>query len=200
MKFKPIIPIPKNVRITEEFIKRNREQLEKTMKIFLLYPDIFLDYITPAESNFKLYFYQRIFLRAVMRFRYSYITAPRAFSKSFLSILAYYLRCMFLSNSRVFICSPGKGQGAQIIQEKLNEIWRYWPLLKNELVKCNMGKDYVTCVFKNGSVFDVNPMASFQGKPSMKNSLNCWNLRTTSVPSIGCESRNKQKAWRKVRA
>ena len=43
----------------------------------------------------------------------------------------------------------------QIIQEKLNEIWRTWPLLKEELVKANIGKDYVTLVFKNGSVFDV---------------------------------------------
>lgn len=59
-KFKPIIDIPKNVKITEEFIKNNREQVEKTMKYFLLYPDLYLDIITPSYSNFKLFFYQRI--------------------------------------------------------------------------------------------------------------------------------------------
>lgn len=39
-KFKPVIDIPKNVKITEEFIKENREEVEKTMKYFLLYPDL----------------------------------------------------------------------------------------------------------------------------------------------------------------
>lgn len=59
-KFKPVIDIPKNVKITEEFIKENREEVEKTMKYFLLYPDLYLDMITPSYSNFKLFFYQRI--------------------------------------------------------------------------------------------------------------------------------------------
>lgn len=155
MIFKPEIPIPKNVKLTEQFINDNRKDIEKVLHLLLIYPDIFLDYIKPAYSNFKLFFYQRIVLRAAIRFRYLYITAPRAFSKSFLSILAGYLRCMFLPGEKFFIVAPGKMQGAQIIQEKLNEIWRTWPLLKEELVKANIGKDYVTLVFKNGSVFDV---------------------------------------------
>ena len=82
-----------------------------------------MDMITPSYSNFQLYFYQRIFLRACMRYRYHYCVAPRAFSKSFISILAGYLRCMFLPNSKYFICAPGKEQGAKIAKEKFDEIF-----------------------------------------------------------------------------
>ena len=63
---------------------------------------------------------------------------------------------------KVFICAPNKSQGAQIAKEKLTEIFRYWPLLRKEVVggevsdtPGNYGKDYVSLKFRNGSVFDV---------------------------------------------
>lgn len=95
-KFKPSVEIPKNVKLTEEYVEQNREHIIDMMELFLNYPDILLDMITPSYSNFQLFFYQRIFLRASIRYRYHYCVAPRAFSKSFISILAGYLRCMFL--------------------------------------------------------------------------------------------------------
>ena len=62
---------------------------------FSVYPDLYLDLIKPTNSGFHFYFYQRIFLRACLRYKYVYTTAPRAFSKSFISILAIYLICIF---------------------------------------------------------------------------------------------------------
>ena len=38
----------------------------------------------------------------------------RAFSKSFISILAMFLQCVFIPGTRRFICAPNKKQGAQI--------------------------------------------------------------------------------------
>ena len=154
-KFKPSVEIPKNVKLTEEYVESHRENIIDMMEWFLNYPDIYIDMITPSYSNFQLYFYQRIFLRACMRYRYHYCVAPRAFSKSFISILAGYLRCMFLPNSKYFICAPGKEQGAKIAKEKFDELFQKFPMLKNEYVKYNASKDYVTIVFKNDSVFDV---------------------------------------------
>ena len=52
-------------------------------------------------------------------------------------------------------------EGAKIAKEKLDEIFVKFPLLQKEYIKYNASKDYVTIVFKNGSVFDVNLMASF---------------------------------------
>lgn len=128
---------------------------------FAAYPDVYLDMITPKNSNFQLFPYQRIFLRAAMRYTTIFITAARATSKTFLSILAKYLQCMFVPNHVGSIVAPTKGQAAQIARQKIQEIWRIWPLLKNELevyngeAHANFGKDYVTCYFKNGSTLSI---------------------------------------------
>ena len=155
MGFQPQVEIPKNSHVTERWIERNYEKVKDFLQWCLLYPDCFLDMITPKNTQFKLFFYQRIALRAMIRFRYVYIDAPRAFSKSYIAILAGYLRCMFLPGEKFFICAPGKEQGAKIAQEKLKELWTIFPFLEKELIKKNMSKDYVTLVFKNGSIFDV---------------------------------------------
>lgn len=156
------VALDKGVVLTEDFLNDSRELFEKYGNLFTVYPDIFLDLITPEEEEFKLFFYQRIFLRAVMRFRLVYVTACRAWSKSFLTILGLFLQCVFIPNRKVFICAPNKSQGAQIAKEKIQEIYRHWPLLRKEVKGCelsdtpgNFGKDYVTIKFKNGSIFDV---------------------------------------------
>jgi hypothetical protein len=103
--------IEKNVVLTKDNVQLNRELLEKYVQYFSAYPDIFLDLITPSESDFHLFFYQRIFLRACMRFKFHHCTASRAYSKSFLSILAGILRCIFLPGTKGAIVAPGANQG-----------------------------------------------------------------------------------------
>ena len=89
------IPIDKGVVLTEAKILKNRVLYEKYCSFFTAYPDLYLDLIKPADSNFQLFFYQRIFLRACLRYRKIYVCAPRAFSKTFISILALLLKCIF---------------------------------------------------------------------------------------------------------
>ncbi|MCI1763647.1 DNA-packaging protein [Heyndrickxia oleronia] len=119
------------------------------------YPDIFIDMVTPKDSKFKLFFYQRIFLRICMRYRYVYATFTRAFSKSFLSILALYLKCIFFPGIKLFICSGGKEQAANIAKEKIEELWDLFPILHREIKYHQFTKDYVKLVFQNGSKLDI---------------------------------------------
>lgn len=156
------VEIEKGIVLNEAYLEDNEKNLGDMFSIFTAYPDIFLDLITPENETIKLFFYQRIFLRAAMRFKTVYVTACRAWSKSFLTILALFLQCVFIPGRKVFICAPNKSQGAQIAKEKLSEIFRNWPLLRKEVIggeisECpgNYGKDYVTLKFRNGSVFDV---------------------------------------------
>ena len=149
------IKIDKGVILTEERIDRYYDLYTKYINFFTVYPDLFIDLITPKDSQWSLFPYQRIFLRACMRYRYHYCTAPRAFAKSFLSILALYLRCIFLPRSKVFICAPGKEQGTKIAIEKLTEIWDTFPLLEKEIISKNFTTDMVRLTFRNGSVFDI---------------------------------------------
>lgn len=154
--------IDKGVILNEYYLEENLKNIGDAMSIFTAYPDVYLDLIKPQDSSFTLFFYQRITLRALMRFKDIYVTAPRAFSKSFITILAMILQCIFIPGTKRFICAPNKTQAAQIAKEKIVEIYDRWPLLRKEVIggeisdtPGNFGKDYVTLKFRNGSQFDV---------------------------------------------
>lgn len=149
------IELEKGVVLTPSFLERNEDLIADYMQTWSAYPDIYLDLITPEDSNFTLFPYQRIFLRACMRYTNIFITAARATSKTFLSILAKYLQCMFLPNHVGSIVAPNKQQASKITKQKIEEIWRLWPLLEKEIDKANFGKDYVDLFFKSGSRLSV---------------------------------------------
>lgn len=125
------------------------------------YPDMFVDFLKTEENpeNFSLFFYQRVFLRAAMRHRYTYATFPRAFSKSFLSILILMLRCVLYPNSHLFVTTGGKEQAAGIAKEKIEEICKLIPGLKKEINwergQTKTSKDNIEIIFKNGSKLDI---------------------------------------------
>ena len=93
-----------------------------------------------------------------MRYKYVYMTFPRAYSKSFLSVMVLMCRCILYPRSKLFVTSGGKEQAAGIIKEKVQEICTLVPAFDRELDrrpgKTREGKDYVCYVFKNGSYFD----------------------------------------------
>ena len=110
------------------------------------------------ENGLKFFFYQRVFLRVAMRYKYVYAVFPRAYSKSFLSILVLMCRCILYPRVKLFVSSGGKEQSAGIVKEKVNELCTLVPALDRELDrrpgKTREGKDYVCYQFKNGSFFD----------------------------------------------
>lgn len=158
------VVLEKGVKLNEEYLTDNFQQVCDMLDYFIDYPDMFIDLITPEEDGFHLFFYQRIFLRAIMRYKTVFVTAPRAWSKSFLIILGMILQCIFIPGRKCFICAPGKSQGSKIAREKIVEIYTHWPLIRNE-VKLPKGcdpefpgkfsSDEVKLEFKNGSVLDV---------------------------------------------
>ncbi len=156
------IEIDKGAVLTTPYLEAHEDLFRKYADFFTAYPDLFLDLIKPEGSSFTLFFYQRIVLRAIMRFKEVFVVACRAFSKSFLTIIAMFLQCVFIPGTKRFICAPNKNQSAQIAKEKIFEIYNNWPLLRREIVggditdtPGNFGKDYVTLKFRNGSQFDV---------------------------------------------
>ena len=117
------------------------------------YPDMFIDFMAGENSTFKLYFYQRVFLRAAMRHKYIYAVFPRAYSKSFLSMMILMLRCILYPNSHLFVTTGGKEQAASITIAKIEEICKLIPALNNELDwsrgASKKSKDDVNYIFKN---------------------------------------------------
>ena len=134
-------------------------EVRKTIAFYREYPDLFIDDIKGPDCNFRFYFYQRIFLRIVMRHRKVYATFPRAYSKSFLSMMALMLRCILYPGCELFITTGGKEQAASITVAKIDEICRLIPALNNEINwdrgVSKKSKDSVEYVFKCGSKINI---------------------------------------------
>ena len=150
----------KKVGLSEERIKAQLPIIRQYVAYWREYPDMFVEFLCGNNPNkFHLYFYQRVFLRAVMRHRYAYATFPRAYSKSFLSVLVLMLRCILYPGSHLFVTTGGKEQAAGILKEKQEELCKLIPGLQNELDlsrgKTKTSKDNIELLFKNGSVLDI---------------------------------------------
>ena len=159
------IAIEKGVVLTKEFLDSNQELFTKYLNYWILYPDLFLDTIQDSEDakNFHLMPFQRIALRASMRYRYHSWTATRATSKSFTAYLSSVVRASLLPRSTIMIASDVKGTVIKIAEAKFEEIFRHWPLLQKELAtRQEDGKtgiksstNYYELKFKNGSTITV---------------------------------------------
>ena len=164
----------KKIGLSEERINAIKPELRQYIAYWREYPDMFIDFLQDGgddtrERKLKFYFYQRVFLRAAMRYKYVYMVFPRAYSKSFLSVMVLMCRCVLYPRSKLFVTSGGKEQAAGIIKEKVDEICNLVPAFNRELDlrpgKTRQSKDYCIFMFKNGSYFDnIAARESSRGK------------------------------------
>ena len=75
----------KKIGISQERIEEIKPQLREYVSFWREYPDLFIDFMQTGgdpekekDLTFRLFFYQRVFLRAAMRFKYVYAVYPRA--------------------------------------------------------------------------------------------------------------------------
>ena len=111
----------KKIGLSEERVNSILPTARKYIAFWREYPDLFVDFMVRGnrqevkEGEFNFFFYQRVFLRSVMRYQYVYATFPRAYSKSFLSVMALMIRCILFPDSHLFVTSGGTEQGASIL-------------------------------------------------------------------------------------
>ena len=161
----------KKVGLSEERVNAIIPVARQYVSYWREYPDMFVDYLLEMGNpqDFKFFFYQRVFLRIAMRHQYVYAVFPRAYSKSFLSMMVLMIRCILYPKCKLFVTSGGKEQAAGIMKEKVQEICALIPAFEKEIdwrrgVTLE-GKDYAKYVFKNGSYFDnIAARESSRGK------------------------------------
>lgn len=73
----------KKIGISIERLQPVMPALRKYIAFFRWYPDIFVDFMSTGfdktiKSTFSLFFYQRVFLRVAIRYKYVYAVFPRA--------------------------------------------------------------------------------------------------------------------------
>lgn len=100
------------IGISEERIEAVKPALRQYFALWREYPDLFVDFLQRGRDyekklSFNLFFYQRVFLRIAMRYKYVYAVYPRAYSKSFLSVLVLMLRAIFYPRCNLFTAAGG---------------------------------------------------------------------------------------------
>lgn len=96
--------------ITRERVEEDVANLQQVISYWRYYPDKFIDFLCALnpKNTFRFFFYQRVYLRAVMRHKYCYCVFPRAYSKSFLAIMSLIIKCILYPGCRIFVVSGGK--------------------------------------------------------------------------------------------
>lgn len=152
------------IGLSEERVRAIIPEGRKAIAYWREYPDMYVDFMcgkwreNPPKETLTLYYYQRVFLRIAMRYKYVYAVFPRAYSKSFLSVLILMIRATLYTGAKLFVTSGGKEQASGILKEKVQEICQLAPGFAAEIDwgrgKTLEGKDYCKYIFKNGSFID----------------------------------------------
>lgn len=152
------------IGLSEERVTAIIPEGRKAIAYWREYPDMYVDFMcgkwreNPPKETLTLYYYQRVFLRIAMRYKYVYAVFPRAYSKSFLSVLILMIRATLYTGAKLFVTSGGKEQASGILKEKVQEICQLAPGFAAEIDwgrgKTLEGKDYCKYIFKNGSFID----------------------------------------------
>lgn len=135
-----------------------QETFTDMVSFFRKYPDYFLDYIRVETTMYQLTPFQRVMLRSFFRFKKVGIVGSRGISKTWSNLLGKYLRCVLYPNSHEAVALPTKEQSAKVAKEKIEEYWRDYPLLQNEVSQARFQRDYIQIKFKNGSTLDTLTM------------------------------------------
>lgn len=130
------------------------------------YPDKFLDLIKPEKGGINLDLDQRVYLRSMMRFISLYGVFPRGYGKTFLEILASILACIFFPEITIALTAQTKENASELLEDKYNEIMRFYPLLKNEVVKANFAKGKAEIFFRSGAI--LNNLANAQSSKGQR--------------------------------
>ena len=155
MQMRDGVFIEKGITLTSDYLDRNQDLFTKYLNLWILYPDLLLDIIQDQQDaqHFHLMPFQRIELRAAMRYRYTFWTATRATSKSFTAYLSALIRAILLPRSTIMIASDVKGTVIKIAEAKFEEIFRHWPLLKKELA--TRAEDGKTGIKSSGNYYEI---------------------------------------------
>ena len=133
----------------------NMDKYEELANIWLWYPDLALDLMSPKEGGIKLHSDQRIFMRCGARFFSEYGCFPRGWGKTFAEVATMVVTAIRYPNIEIGLTAQTKENAASLLKDKWNELVRYYPMLQNEVVKTSFIKGDALIVFKNGARIDA---------------------------------------------
>ncbi len=133
------------------FVK-NIKKWEYVVAFFRWYPDLWFDYIQDPQSKFKLGADQRMILRCLARFKFTYDCLPRGFGKTLIFEMHLIHKAVFYPNSSLSLTAQTREKSAERLKEKYTIIVKHYPFIQNEIIGTpSFGKMNAFILFKNGS-------------------------------------------------
>lgn len=144
-----------NQKNTVSSFEDNLQKYVEFASWMIWFPDLWVDLIKPKEGSINLHSDQRIFMRCMTRFFSLYGCFPRGWAKTLLEILTYNIVAIRYPNIDLAITAQTKENAAELLADKMNEIFRYYPMITNEIAKTKFQKGVAEVWYKNGSSLSV---------------------------------------------
>lgn len=136
-------------------IRRNIHKWAEFCAFMRWMPDVFYDILTPKTgTRITLDLYQRVMMRTLARFVQNYFCLPRGASKTLTQVMTLYHTAVCFPNITLAITASTKESAVKIWKEKHEEILRFYPAMKDEILSANFSKDSGRVEFQNGAVID----------------------------------------------
>lgn len=125
-------------------------------------PDLFLEWVTPTETDpetgevkrigIELGADQRLLLRTMCRFAYNFEVLSRGYGKTTFEIAAVYIMAILYPNSTWSMSAQTLQTSAGFFSDKHADICRFYPIIAQEITRCRITDNAVEIEFKSGSV------------------------------------------------
>ena len=116
------------------------------------YPDKYIELFRSADSNMKLHYDQRVFMRCDIRFQSMYGTFSRGYAKTYTEVLDDFIVATLYPNITLSVTAQTKENASALLEDKTNEILMHFPLLENEIEYKRFSKNDAIIKFRSGAI------------------------------------------------
>ena len=99
----------------------------------------------------SLKWFQQILLWCMMHYNFVMYLAARGQGKTYLTALFCCVRCILFPGTKIVVSSGTLKQANEVLLKIQDDFMKQSSILRSEIEKCNIGQNYASIYFKNGS-------------------------------------------------
>lgn len=138
-----------------DYEQNDPKALGLLISFFRWYPDYFADVLRDKNAKYGLELPQRLMMRAMTRYKNSYITGVRGLTKTYVLLLTKMIEGVLYPNKKIRYTAPNQKQAAALASQTFSEISRDYPLLASMWLVNNDREDMFRISTIYGSTFSM---------------------------------------------
>ena len=131
----------KKEALKPDITKLDKKLWRARISYYREYPDKYLDDMEAEDADFSLNILQRLYLRARLRYKNSFLSATRGTTKSYISQLGDLVEAVLYPGKWISMVAPSKEQSCNIATETYDRIKKNYPRLCLEFQSIRAQKD-----------------------------------------------------------